>query len=117
VNPGEEKGRSAVGRIYIKKDNSCLQALTKDISTPADIAPSALETIVFYCFVGYISALTYYLLLLFPPPLSGLYSLPSLLTVGLLPLLSDPLVTSRPSPLPPLEVGPPHCGQVVWGST
>ena len=30
--------------------NSCLQALTKDISTPADIAP------------GYVSALTYYLL-------------------------------------------------------
>ena len=26
--------------------NSCLQAITKDISTPADIAPSALETIV-----------------------------------------------------------------------
>jgi len=46
--------------------NSCLQALTKDISTPADIALSALETIVFYCFIGYISALTYYLLLLFP---------------------------------------------------
>ena len=42
--------------------NSCVQALTKDISTPADIAPSALETIVFYCFMGYISALTYYLL-------------------------------------------------------
>jgi len=44
--------------------HSCLQALTKDISTPADIAPSALETIIFYCFVGYISAPTYYLLLL-----------------------------------------------------
>jgi len=44
--------------------NSCLQALTKDISTPADIAPSALETTIFYCFMGYISALTYYLLLL-----------------------------------------------------
>ena len=44
--------------------NSCLQALTKDISTPADIAPSALETVVFYCFVGYISAPTYYLYLL-----------------------------------------------------
>jgi len=44
--------------------NSCLQALTKDISTPEDIAPSALETIIFYCFMGYISALTYYLLLL-----------------------------------------------------
>ena len=42
--------------------NSCLQAITKDISTPADIAPSALETIIFYCFVAYISALTYYLL-------------------------------------------------------
>jgi len=40
--------------------NSCLQALTEDISTPADIAPSALETIVFYCFMGFISALTYY---------------------------------------------------------
>jgi len=39
-------------------------ALTKDISTPADIAPSALETIIFYRFTGYISALTYYLLLL-----------------------------------------------------
>jgi len=34
-------------------NNSCLQALTKDISTPADIVPSALETIVFYCFMGY----------------------------------------------------------------
>ena len=44
--------------------NSCLQALTKNISTPADIAPSTLETIIFYCFMGYISALTYYLLLL-----------------------------------------------------
>ena len=44
--------------------NSCLQALTNDISTPADIARSALETIVFCCFLGYISALTYYLLLL-----------------------------------------------------
>ena len=33
------------------------------MSTPADIAPSALETM-FYCFVGCISALTYYLLLL-----------------------------------------------------
>ena len=42
--------------------HSCLQALTKDISTPADIAPSALETIIFYCLIGYISALTYYLL-------------------------------------------------------
>ena len=41
-----------------------LQALTKDISTPADIARSALETnFLFYCFMGYISALTYYLLL------------------------------------------------------
>ena len=27
--------------------NSCLQALTEDISTPADITPSALETIIF----------------------------------------------------------------------
>jgi len=44
--------------------NSCLQAITKDISTPADIAPSALETIIFYCFMGYISAPTYYLLLI-----------------------------------------------------
>jgi len=44
--------------------NSCLLALTNDISTPADIARSALETIVFCCFLGYISALTYYLLLL-----------------------------------------------------
>jgi len=43
-----------------------LQALTKDISTPADIAPGALETIICYCFMGYISALTYlaYLLLI-----------------------------------------------------
>ena len=42
------------------------QALTKDISTPADIAATALglRTIIFYCFMGYISALTYYLLLL-----------------------------------------------------
>ena len=38
--------------------NGCLQALTKKISTPVDIAPSALETIVFYCFKSYISALT-----------------------------------------------------------
>jgi len=44
--------------------NSCLQALTKDISTPADIAPSALETTIFYCFMGSISELTYYLLLI-----------------------------------------------------
>ena len=29
--------------------NCCLQALTKDISARADIAPSALETIIFYC--------------------------------------------------------------------
>ena len=42
--------------------NSCLR-FAEDISTPADIAPSAIETIVFYCFIGYISALTYYLLL------------------------------------------------------
>jgi len=28
--------------------NSCLQALTEDISTPADITPSALETIIFF---------------------------------------------------------------------
>jgi len=27
----------------------CLQALTTDISTPADIAPRTLETIIFYC--------------------------------------------------------------------
>jgi len=41
--------------------NGCLQALTEDISTPADIAPSALETIISYCFMAYIiSALTYY---------------------------------------------------------
>jgi len=42
------------------------QALTKDIATPADIAATALglRTIIFYCFMGYISALTYYLLLL-----------------------------------------------------
>jgi len=32
--------------------NSCLQALTEDISTPADIAPSALETIIFLLFYG-----------------------------------------------------------------
>jgi len=47
--------------------NICLQALTEDISTPADIAPSTLETIIFYCFFGgggYISDLTYYYLLL-----------------------------------------------------
>ena len=43
--------------------NSCLQALTQDISAPADIAPSALETTISCCFIGYISALTYYLLL------------------------------------------------------
>jgi len=30
-----------------------VQALTKDISTAADIAPSALATIIFYCFMGY----------------------------------------------------------------
>jgi len=40
--------------------NSCLQALAKDISTAAYIAPSALGTIIFYCFMGYINALTYY---------------------------------------------------------
>jgi len=44
--------------------NGCLQALTRNISTPADIAPSALETVIFYCFMGYISAVTYYLLLI-----------------------------------------------------
>ena len=44
--------------------NSCLLALTKDISTSADIAPSVSETIVFYCFMGYISALTYCSLLI-----------------------------------------------------
>ena len=33
-----------------------------NISTPADIAPSTLEIIIFHCFVAYISALTYYLL-------------------------------------------------------
>jgi len=38
--------------------------LYKDISTPADIAPSTLETIIFYCLMGYISALTYYLSLI-----------------------------------------------------
>ena len=68
VNPCSEswrrKRKVCGGKDLHKKDNSCLQALTKDISTPADIAPSALETIVFYCFMGYISALTYYLLLL-----------------------------------------------------
>ena len=32
-----------------------------DISTPADITLSALETIIFYRFMGHISALTYYL--------------------------------------------------------
>jgi len=32
--------------------NRCLQTLTKDISTPADIAPSALETIIFLLFYG-----------------------------------------------------------------
>ena len=67
--------------------NSCLQALTKDISTPADIAPSALETVIFYCFIGYISALTYYLLLhrqdnqqqvcVQPPPAAVKVSLPA----------------------------------------
>jgi len=36
--------------------------LTKDISTLADIAPSALETVMF-CFMGCILVLTYYLLL------------------------------------------------------
>ena len=44
--------------------NSCLQALTQDISAPADIAPSALETTISCCFIGYISALTYYLVYL-----------------------------------------------------
>jgi len=52
--------------------NSCLQALTKDISTLANIAPSALETIIFYCFIGgYISALTYYLLLILSVDMSS----------------------------------------------
>jgi len=32
--------------------NSCLQALTKDISTAADIAPSALQTILILLFYG-----------------------------------------------------------------
>jgi len=32
---------------YCPSSVNCFQALTKDISTPADIAPSALETIVF----------------------------------------------------------------------
>ena len=54
-------------RLLLINIDVCLaihSALTKDISTPADIAPSALETIIFDCFIGYISALTYYLLLL-----------------------------------------------------
>jgi len=54
-------------RLLLINIDLCLaihSALTKDISTPADIAPSALETIIFHRFTGYISALTYYLLLL-----------------------------------------------------
>ena len=37
--------------------NSCLQALTKDISAAEDTAPSALDTIVFYCFMLILSVL------------------------------------------------------------
>jgi len=47
--------------------NQLSSSAHKDIyklTPPADIAPSALETIIFYCFMGYISALTYYSLLL-----------------------------------------------------
>ena len=46
-----------------ERRDSCLQALTEDISTPADVAPSALETIIFDCCMGCISAQTYCLLL------------------------------------------------------
>ena len=55
--------------------NSCLQALTKDLSTPADIAPSALETIIFYCFMGYMHWLItyYYLLFLFRHYIESVY--------------------------------------------
>ena len=38
---------------HIRQSTS--SALTKDISTPADIAPSPLETMIFYCFMGYIN--------------------------------------------------------------
>ena len=47
----------------VRQLRKAVDSLIKDISTPADIAPSALETIILYCFMGYISALTYYLLL------------------------------------------------------
>jgi len=47
----------------VRQLRKAVDSLIKDISTPADIAPSALETILLYCFMGYISALTYYLLL------------------------------------------------------
>jgi len=42
---------------YIRQ---ALQVLTKDIFTPADIAPSVLETMISYCCMGYIIAPTYY---------------------------------------------------------
>jgi len=68
--PFSQNGEKKVTRFGNYSDdiainiNSRLQALTKDISTPADIAPSALKTMIFYCLMGYISALIYYLLLL-----------------------------------------------------
>ena len=68
--------RSCLGWAYPAINiNSCLQALTKYISTPAD---SALETIIFYCFVGYISALTCFLLLI----IIGTLAACSLATIG-----------------------------------
>jgi len=52
-------GQSANGLGWIGSHK-----MDPSISTPADVEPSALETTIFYCFMGFISALTYYLLLL-----------------------------------------------------
>ena len=92
--------------------NICLQALTEDISTPADVARSALETRIFYCFIGYISALTYYLLsvctAVFSLASSRVYS--TYLDFGEFPPPGFPVHLSFPRSLPSfpslLELGP-----------
>ena len=38
----------------VRQLRKAVDSLIKDISTPADIAPSALETIILCCFMGYI---------------------------------------------------------------
>ena len=45
------------GTHFLSISGNQHEAHTKDISTPADIAPSALETIILHCFMSYISAL------------------------------------------------------------